>query len=81
MAKPRGMTRRIVALPKHLILAGKNAFREGMKTATSVVSRSINGVVHMGNSTAKHVNIGIDETFGKDRKGMRKSKKTRKMRH
>jgi len=67
------VTKRILALPKHIILAGKNVFREGMRTTSSVVGRTVNGVVHMGNTTAKHVNMGIDETFGK-----KPTKKTRR---
>ena len=74
--KSRGVTRRLIAVPRHAVLAGKNIVKEGFSTASNVSTRTINGVVRMANTTSRHLNTGVKELANMKRK----TRKMRKMR-
>ena len=77
--KSRGVTRRLIAIPRHTALAGKNIVKETLSTASNVIGRTIDGVVRIGNTTTGHLNTGVKELVNMKRAG-RKMRKTRKMR-
>ena len=73
----RPIRRRIIAIPKHAILAGKNIAIEGVSMASNVINRTINGVVRMGNTTSRHLSKSVKDLANKKRK-TRKIRKSRK---
>ena len=75
--KSRGVTRRLIAVPRHAVLAGKNLAKEGLSIASNVIGRTINGVVRMANTTTGHLNTGVKELANMKRKA-RKTRKSRR---
>ena len=80
--KTRGVTRRLIAVPRHVVLAGRNAINESLATAKNIIGRTFDGVVRVGNTTAGHLDAGVSELVNIKRSSRksRKSRKTRKSR-